>query len=176
MQIEKDKMVSLRYVLREGDSKGDIVEEVSSDNPLEFLYGAGQMLPHFESNIENLSQGDKFEFSLTSEQAYGEKREELIVDLPMSVFEVDGKVDENLLKKGNQVPMADAQGRRLVGTVLSNSDSSVKMDFNHPMAGTKLHFTGEVLDVRDASQDELNMYNSNGCSDCGGNHDGCSGC
>jgi len=176
MQIEKDKMVSLRYVLREGDSKGDIVEEVSSDNPLEFLYGAGQMLPHFESNIENLSQGDKFEFSLTSDQAYGEKREELIVDLPMSVFEVDGKVDENLLKKGNQVPMADAQGRRLVGTVLSNSDSSVKMDFNHPMAGTKLHFTGEVLDVRDASQDELNMHNSNGCSDCGGNHDGCSGC
>ncbi|MEE4215506.1 MAG: FKBP-type peptidyl-prolyl cis-trans isomerase [Bacteroidales bacterium] len=175
MVIEKDKMVSLKYVLREGDSKGDIVEEVNSENPLEFLYGAGQMLPHFESNIENLSQGDKFEFSLTSEQAYGDKREELIVELPMSVFEVDGKVDENLLKPGNQVPMADAQGRRLVGTVLSNTDTAVKMDFNHPMAGAELHFTGEVLDVRDASPDELNTHKSDGCSGCG-SHDGCSGC
>ena len=62
MVIEKDMMVSLKYVLREGDSKGSIVEEVKSDNPLQFLYGAGQMLPRFESNIEKLAEGDKFEF------------------------------------------------------------------------------------------------------------------
>jgi len=174
MVIEKDKMVSLKYVLREGDSKGDIVEEVTSDNPLEFLYGAGQMLPHFESNIENLAQGDKFEFKLTSGEAYGDKREELIVDLPMSVFEIDGKVDENMLKAGSQVPMADAQGRRLIGTVISHDDTTVNMDFNHPMAGAELYFTGEVLDVRNATVDELSIYNNDGCSTCG-SKDGCSG-
>ncbi|MDT8400923.1 MAG: FKBP-type peptidyl-prolyl cis-trans isomerase [Bacteroidales bacterium] len=173
MVIEKDRMVSLKYVLREGSKEGDIVEEVNNDNPLEFLYGAGQMLPHFESNIQNLAEGDKFEFKLTSDQAYGDKREELVVDLPMSVFEIDGKVDENLLKKGNQVPMADAQGRRLLGIVLSHTDTSVKMDFNHPMAGAELHFTGEILDVREATSDELNQYNSGGCSTCG-SHDACS--
>ncbi|MEA1887356.1 MAG: FKBP-type peptidyl-prolyl cis-trans isomerase [Bacteroidota bacterium] len=160
MVIEKDKMVFLRYVLREGDSEGNIVEEVKSDNPLQFLYGAGQMLPNFESNIENLSEGDKFEFRLTSDEAYGDKSEELIVDLPMSVFEIDGKVDESLLKEGTNVPMADSQGRRLIGTVLSHTDTSVKMDFNHPMAGADLHFTGEILDVREASDDELNKSKS----------------
>jgi len=174
MVIEKDKMVSLKYILREGDSNGDIVEEVSNDNPLIFLYGAGNMLPHFESNIENLAQGDKFEFSLTSEQAYGEKREELIVDLPISVFEVDGKVDESLLKIGNQVPMADSQGRRLLGTVVSHTSTNVKMDFNHPMAGTGLHFTGEILSVREATNEELDAGNNHGCSTCG-SKDGCSG-
>lgn len=160
MVIEKDKMVSLKYILREGDKEGNIVEEVKSDNPLEFLYGAGQMLPNFESNIENLEEGDKFEFRLKSDEAYGEKRDELIVDLPMSVFEIDGKVDESLLKEGTNVPMADSQGRRLIGTVLSHTDTSVKMDFNHPMAGADLHFTGEILDVRQATDDELNMYKS----------------
>ncbi len=174
MVIEKDKMVSLRYVLREGDNKGNIVEEVKSDKPLKFLYGAGQMLPHFESNIENLSEGDKFEFKLTSDEAYGDKREELIVDLPMSVFEVDGKVDKTLLKAGNQVPMADSEGRRLLGTVLSHTDLNVKMDFNHPMAGTDLHFTGEILNIREATGDELNMYGGDGCSTCGSKN-GCSG-
>ena len=174
MVIEKDMMVSLKYVLREGDSKGSIVEEVKSDNPLQFLYGAGQMLPRFESNIEKLAEGDKFEFKLTSDEAYGDKREELVVDLPMSVFEVEGKVDENLLTTGNQVPMADSQGNRLIGTVLSHTDSSVKMDFNHPMAGTDLHFAGEILNVREATEDELNIYNNDGCSTCG-SHDGCSG-
>ncbi|MBS0011407.1 MAG: FKBP-type peptidyl-prolyl cis-trans isomerase [Bacteroidales bacterium] len=176
MVIEKDMMVSLSYVLRESDDNGAIVEEVKDDQPLQFLYGAGQMLPQFESNIENLAQGDKFEFRLSSDQAYGDKREELVVDLPMSVFEIDGKVDENMLKIGNQVPMADAQGRRLVGIVKSHTDTSVKMDFNHPMAGAQLHFTGEVLNVREATDEELNMHKHDGCSSCGSSQ-GCSdGC
>ncbi len=174
MVIEKDKMVSLTYVLREGGSNGEIVEEVKSDSPLKFLYGAGQMLPHFESNIVNLSEGDRFEFLLDAEQAYGEKRDELIVDLPMSVFEVNGTVDHELIRIGNQVPMADGQGRRLIGTVVSLDESSVKMDFNHPMAGAGLFFSGEVLDVRDATDDELNEVNGGSCDCCGSNGD-CSG-
>ncbi len=174
MVIGKDKMVSLRYVLREDNKDGSVVEELSKDNPLQFLYGAGQMLPHFESNLADLSEGDNFEFKLSSEDAYGDKREELIVDLPMSVFEVDGKVDENLVKIGNQVPMADSQGRRLIGTVLSLTETAVKMDFNHPMAGTDLHFTGEILSVRDATDEELNQQGG-GCSDCG-DEGSCQGC
>ena len=173
MVIEKDMMVSLKYILREGDNNGDIIEEVSNDNPLVFMYGAGKMLPHFESNIESLASGDKFNFKLMPDEAYGDKREELIVDLPMTVFEVDGKVDENLLRIGNQVPMADSHGRRMIGTVLSYTETSVKMDFNHPMAGTELHFTGEILGVRDATDEELNMHNTD-CSTCG-NSNSCSG-
>lgn len=168
MVIEKDKMVSLIYTLREADKEGKIIEQVEDSNPLQFLYGAGQMLPHFEQNLEGKKGGDSFEFGLTSGDAYGEKREELVVDIPRSVFEVDGKFDDETCRIGNQVPMADAQGRRLMGVVIDIKDEAVAMDFNHPMAGADLYFTGEIKDVRDATADEIEMYYGGGsCSTCG---------
>lgn len=170
MIIEKDKMVALEYVLREGNKEGGIVEEVNSDNPLKFVFGAGQMLPHFESNIKDLEKDAKFEFILSAAEAYGEKREEMVVDIPMSVFEVDGKVDENIIKVDNQVPMADAQGHRMVGTVISTSETVVKMDFNHPMAGSILHFKGSIVELREATEEEKNPKQSS-CSSCNGETD-----
>ncbi|MCA1757463.1 MAG: FKBP-type peptidyl-prolyl cis-trans isomerase [Bacteroidales bacterium] len=176
MVVEKDKMVSLIYTLRELDIKGNVIEEVDESNPLSFMFGTGQMLHRFEENIENLSGGDKFEFALTPAEAYGEKREDLVVDIPRSVFEVDGNFDDNICKVGNQVPMADSQGRRLLGVVTEIKDDAVAMDFNHPMAGVNLHFTGNILEVRETTEEEKSMLegNSNGCSTCG-SHSSCDG-
>lgn len=175
MVIEKDKMVSLTYTLRESDKEGRVIEQVEETNPLQFLFGAGQMLPNFESNLQGKKDGDSFEFGLESANAYGDKRDELVVDIPRSVFEVDGKFDEETCKVGNQVPMADAQGRRLMGIVIEIKDEAVAMDFNHPMAGVDLHFTGDIREVRDASADEINMYYGGGsCSTCGSS-DSCDG-
>jgi FKBP-type peptidyl-prolyl cis-trans isomerase SlyD len=168
MVIEKDKMVSLIYTLREADKEGKVIEQVEDSNPLQFLYGAGQMLPHFEQNLEGKKGGDNFEFGLTSGNAYGDKREELVVDIPRSVFEIDGKFDTETCRVGNQVPMADAEGRRLMGVVLEIKDELVAMDFNHPMAGVDLYFTGEIKEVREATADEIQMYYGGGsCSTCG---------
>ena len=168
MVVAKDKMVSLTYTLREADKDGRIIEQVEDANPLQFLYGAGQMLEHFETNLNNKKGGDDFEFDLSAENAYGDKREELVVDIPKSVFEVDGKLDEETCKVGNQVPMADSQGRRLMGIVIDLKDEAVAMDFNHPMAGFDLHFTGSIKEVREATEDEINMYYGGGsCNTCG---------
>ena len=170
MIIEKDKMVSLTYALREPDKDGVLIEEVDESNPLKFMFGAGQMLHEFEANIAKLGEGENFEFSLKPDEAYGDRREDLVVDIPRSVFEVDGKFDDEICKVGNQVPMADAQGRRLMGVVTEIKDEAVAMDFNHPMAGLHLHFTGNILEVRDASEEEMNMYYGGGdgsCSTCG---------
>lgn len=175
MIIEKDRMVSLTYTLRELNKDGVVIEEVDSSNPLKFLYGTGQMLQEFESNIENLKGGDKFEFALTPEEAYGERREDLIVDIPRTVFEVNGKFDDEICKVGNQVPMADAQGRRLLGIVTEIKETAVAMDFNHPMAGVNLFFSGDIVEVRQATEDELNMqYGGGGCNTCG-SHSSCDG-
>lgn len=169
MVVAKDKMVSLIYTLTETEKDGRVIEQVEESNPLQFLYGAGQMLEHFELNITNKTGGDTFEFALTSEKAYGDKREELLVDIPRSVFEVDGKLDEEVAVVGNQVPMADAQGRRLMGIVVEIKDEAVAMDFNHPMAGVDLFFTGKIIEVRDSTEEEINMYYGGGsCSTCGG--------
>lgn len=174
MTIKKDKVVSLIYELRLNGPEGDVVESLTNDSPLTFLYGAGGLLPKFESNIDGLAIGDKFDFDLSAGDAYGEVNQDAIVDVPKSAFEVDGKVDESLLSLGTKIPMQDASGNRLTGTVTEVTDAAVKMDFNHPLAGQHLFFKGEVTEVRDASEEELNHGHVHAAGGCGGG--GCSSC
>ena len=68
---------------------------------------------------------------------------------------MDGKLDEEMLAIGNMIPMRDSEGHMLQGRVVSVSPAAVKMDFNHPMAGQNLHFTGSILDVRKATDEEI---------------------
>jgi FKBP-type peptidyl-prolyl cis-trans isomerase SlyD len=78
-----------------------------------------------------------------------------VVDIPKQVFEVDGQIDEEMLQEGNFLPMADNQGNHMQGKVVEIGADTVKMDFNHPLAGMVMHFDGKVADVRDATQEEL---------------------
>jgi FKBP-type peptidyl-prolyl cis-trans isomerase SlyD len=167
MTIAKDKMVSLTYDLRLDGKNGEIFETAGKDSPLVFLYGAGMMLPAFESALISKRAGDKFEIEIPAKDGYGEENEEAIVDLPKHIFQVDGKFDEELVTPGNSVPMMSSNGQRMQGIVVSVDDNTVKMDFNHPLAGEDLHFKGEILEVRDATEEELRSAFSSGC-DCSG--------
>ena len=174
MIAEKNNVVSIVYELRTGSKEGEVVESLTPANPLTFLFGTGGLLPKFEENLNGLKSGDSFEFLLHSEDAYGPVVENAIVDVPQSVFEVDGKIDENLMKIGTMVPMMDAEGRRLNGKVIAHVGDAVKMDFNHPMAGNDLFFKGEVTDVRSATDEELShghVHQAGGCG-CGGSESG----
>jgi FKBP-type peptidyl-prolyl cis-trans isomerase SlyD len=179
MNITKDKMVSVIYELKYDDAEAQLIEKVEKNSPLTFLYGKGKMLEHFEKHLENLKTGDLFDFKLTAEQAYGPVTEDAIVDVPLQAFEVEGKVDENIVKLGNTIPMMDSYGNKLHGIVLEIADSNVKMDFNHPLAGEDLHFKGKVVEVRDAKPEELiaeqQQAESSSCSSdsCS---TGCAGC
>ena len=104
-----------------------------------------------------------------------------VVDLPKNIFMVDGKLAEDILFVGSQVPMSDNQGNRMMGIVKEVGEETVKMDFNHPMAGKTLNFDVEVVSVRDVTPEDL----QGGCScgecggDCGegcGDHDGHCNC
>ena len=176
MKIEKNKLVSLIYELRESNAEGRIIEVLDEMRPLNFVFGTGRLLPVFESNISTLIKGDSFSFSLDPEMAYGEKREEMVVNVPVSVFETDGKLNEDVCYVGNEVPMMDTDGNPLNGIISEITDTYVKMDFNHPMAGVGLFFTGKIVDVRDATDQELAALNGS-CSSCSGDHSehGCSG-
>lgn len=174
MIAEKNNVVSIVYELRTGSKEGEIVESLSPENPLTFLFGTGGLLPKFEEQLSGLKSGENFEFLLHSEDAYGPVVENAIVDVPQSVFEVDGKIDENLMKIGTTVPMMDSEGRRLNGKVIDIVGDAVKMDFNHPMAGNDLFFKGEITDVRSATDEELShghVHQSGGCG-CGGSESG----
>ena len=86
------------------------------------------------------------------------------------------KVDENLLKIGNMIPMMDAEGRRMNGKVVTIEEEVVKMDFNHPMAGNDLFFKGQVTDVREATEEELHhghIHGNGGGCGCGSGGGSC---
>lgn len=161
MKIEKGKFVSLAYELT---VDGKIEDKSPEGQPLEFVFGVGVLLPKFEENIEGKVKGDKFAFTLQAEEGYGVHRPEMVAELPKNIFEVNGKIEEGLLEIGNIIPMQTGDGQRLLGRVYQIAGDNVTMDFNHPMAGKVLNFTGEVIDVREATEED---YPSRGSCDCG---------
>ncbi|MFH0999883.1 MAG: FKBP-type peptidyl-prolyl cis-trans isomerase [Bacteroidota bacterium] len=167
MKIGKNKVISMTYILSKENVHGELIQEVTKDKPFVVLFGAGALLPKFEENLGGLSVGDSFGFSLSSADAYGEKSDEAIVDLDKSIFEDNGEIDYNFLKIGANIPMQNENGHHLNGHVLEIAERTVKMDFNHPLAGQALYFTGEVLDVREASREELSHGHVHGD---GGHH------
>jgi FKBP-type peptidyl-prolyl cis-trans isomerase SlyD len=155
MTIEVNSVVSLNYKLS-NHKTGEKIEETSSDNPMVFLYGVGSLIPEFEENLFGKKAGDSFEFSIVSENAYGNQSEDNIVAIPISVFQDEsGKINENEIRVGALVPMSDNEGNHMRGQVKEITAEIVQMDFNHPLAGTDLHFKGEILDIRPATADEL---------------------
>ena len=168
MKVEKNRVVSLSYELK---VKAQTVENVGADAPLQFLFGTGNLLPKFEENLDGLKLNDDFDFHLKSNDAYGAVNKDAIVDVPIKAFEVDGKIDQELLKVGNHVPMLDQSGNRLNGLVIQIDTEFVTMDFNHPLAGDDLHFNGRIVEIREATSDELehghgHVHNPESCENC----------
>lgn len=173
MTIEENKMVSVSYDLYVGgnDEEPELMEQATAQNPLTFCFGIGMMLAEFEQNLRGLKTNDTFDFSIDSKNAYGEYDDENVVALPRTIFEVDGELDSNMIFEGNVVPLMDSDGTRLNAQIVEIGDTTITVDFNHPLAGETLHFKGSILEVREATEEDLAALQGGGCS-CGG--DGCS--
>ena len=129
MKVEQNKMVGVDYKLT---VDGQIADQSRPGQPLEFIFGTGMLLPKFEEAILGKEIGESVSFTLEAKDGYGEVIADAIVDLPKDIFMVDGKLAEDILFEGSQVPMSDAQGNRMMGIVKEVGESTVKMDFNHP--------------------------------------------
>jgi FKBP-type peptidyl-prolyl cis-trans isomerase SlyD len=158
MKIEPQHVVSLTYNLYvDQDGTENLVETTTEEQPLTFLFGAGQMLPRFEENLSTLSTGDAFDFRLPAADAYGEYDEEAVANLPKEMF--DG---QDMPEIGSILPLQDNQGNHFQGQVVSVVEDAVLVDLNHPMAGQELHFTGNILNVRPATPEELSHGHAHG--------------
>ena len=170
MVIAKNKLVSLTFDLYVDNADGELLEQATAENPLSFIYGYEMMPPALESKLEGLEQGKPFE--INCKDAYGEFHEEDIIELPRDIFVVNGTFDSELVKVGNMVPMMSTNGQRMNGIVLEITDNSVTMNFNHPYAGENLFFKGQILEVRDATEEEIAAISSGcGCGCHGHSHD-----
>ena len=182
MKIEQNKVVEFSYEL---EVDGQVVDHTTKERPLDYIHGTGSLLPKLEAHIEGMEPGDKFDVTLSPADGYGKVDPSRIIDLPKAAFEVNGEIREDLLVPGNTIPMMNSMGAVIPGVVVEVTEDSVKMDLNHQMAGKTLHFTGEILTVREATEKELTeglhgeFVHSCGCGGCHGggcNGGDCGGC
>ena len=152
MKVENNKVVAVSYAL---EVEGKIADQSAPGAPLEYIHGTGMLLPKFEAALEQKEPGDPFDFVLSPEDGYGVYDPSYKIDLPKTAFAIDGKIHDELLVVGRTIPMLNQAGQVVQGTVAAVSENAVTMDFNHPMAGKTLHFTGRVESVRSASDKEL---------------------
>jgi FKBP-type peptidyl-prolyl cis-trans isomerase SlyD len=174
MKISTNKFVSTEYELFvDGQNEGELelMEKATKEHPMRFVFGIGMMLQKFEDNLAGLEAGSKYEFTIDVDDAYGEYLEENIIDLDRSIFEINGKLDDEVIFAGNIVPLVDSEGNRLNAQILDVNSEYVKVDLNHPLAGETLHFKGKILEVRDSTEQDLNEFL--GCGKCSGCGDDC---
>jgi FKBP-type peptidyl-prolyl cis-trans isomerase SlyD len=159
MKIQPQHVVSLTYDLyvKEDNGSEGLVESATEEQPLTFLFGAGQMLPKFEEHLSTLSTGDSYEFRLSAEDAYGNYDDEAVASLPKEMFQ-----GTDIPEIGSMLPLQDNHGNHFQGQVVSIAEDSVIVDLNHPMAGQELHFKGTIIDVRPATPEELSHGHAHG--------------
>lgn len=153
MKIEKNRVVRFHYTV--SDAGGAELENSRGREPLAFLYGHGGIIPGLEVAFEGKAAGDTFEAVVAPEQAYGERREGLEQRIPKKHF------GANRLAPGATVVLQTNQGPRMV-VVKKVGMSVVDVDLNHPMAGMTLKFDVEIVDVREASEEEIAHRHAHG--------------
>jgi FKBP-type peptidyl-prolyl cis-trans isomerase SlyD len=154
MNISPNSVVALTYELHTTNEEGQqvFVEKADEQNPLVFLYGVGMMLPKFEEHLTGLKTGDEYGFELSAADGYGDIDPGAFADLPKTMFTEAGGELPNV---GDVIPLQDNNGNQFRAGVTAVHDETISVDLNHPMAGKNLMFSGVILNVREATQDEL---------------------
>ena len=171
-----NRFVSISYSLYiDEDGEKRLVEKTTDDKPFELITGFGIALDSFEQQVTPLEKGAKFDFSLTKDEAYGDYHDELLMELGRDVFSINGHFDHEHVYQDAVIQMQNEEGNRFYGRVVEVGEEKVKIDLNHPLAGEALHFQGEVLENREATEDEINHLMKHLTGGCGGHCGDCEG-
>lgn len=148
MLIAANKAVSIDYTLT--NDAGEVIDSSSGGAPLKYLHGAGNIIAGLEKALEGKQGGDHVQATIEPEEAYGEYSPELVATLNRSMFE---GVDE--LEVGMQFHASGPDGGMQIVTIRDLEGDDVIVDGNHPLAGQRLNFDVKIVDVRDASEEEI---------------------
>jgi FKBP-type peptidyl-prolyl cis-trans isomerase SlyD len=147
MQIGDQKVVTLHYTLTDNDGK---VIDKSEDGSFAYLHGASNIIPGLEDALTGKTAGEEMSVSVSPEQAYGVRDESMLQQVPKNMFE-----DTSQIAVGTQFHAQGPNGEMLVVTVMDVQEEHVVVDGNHPLAGVELNFDVKIIDVRDASEEEV---------------------
>ena len=147
MKIENNKVVQMHYKLT--DEKGTILDSSEGREPLSYIQGLGNIIIGLEKQMEGKIAGDKINAIVSPAEGYGERDDSMVQKVPKSGFQGDEE-----LKEGMQVQVGTQNGNA-IATVTKIEGEDVTLDVNHPLAGVTLTFDVEVVEVRDATKEEL---------------------
>ena len=147
MQIGDQKVVTLHYTLT--DNEGRVIDQ-SEDGSFAYLHGASNIIPGLENALSGKTAGEELSVAVSPEEAYGVRDESMLQQVPKNMFE-----DTNQIAVGTQFHAQGPNGEMLVVTVMEVQEEHVLVDGNHPLAGVELNFDVKIIDVRDASEEEV---------------------
>ncbi|MBL4712342.1 MAG: peptidylprolyl isomerase [Gammaproteobacteria bacterium] len=158
MQIELNSVVTLHYTLKDND--GSLIDK-SDDGDFLYLHGASNIIPGLENALTGKVVDDEFSVSISPEDGYGIKDPKRIQEVPKEMFEKTGEI-----QVGVQFHAQSPEGEAMVVTVIEMKPDSVVIDGNHALAGVELNFSVKVIDIREASEEEIahgHVHSADGC-------------
>ena len=183
MEKNKNYIVAAYKMYADVNGENTLLEETPENQPFWFISGMGMTLPQFDAKLAPLHTSDTFDFVIAKADAFGDYKEELVLELPKSNLIPNGNFNEKDIQTGSIIPLEFEDGRRFNGLVLEIDEKTITVDLNHQLAGLDLHFIGTVLESRPATDkeiDQLMKYLNGGCGGCGGgcgkSEGGCGGC
>jgi FKBP-type peptidyl-prolyl cis-trans isomerase SlyD len=146
--IGDNVVASIHYKLT--DNSGDVLDSSEGGEPLNYLHGAGNLIPGLEKELVGKTSGASLQVKVAPEEAYGNKHDELIEVVPRAAFQGVDNIEPGM---GFEAQGSDGQARRIVVTEVNGDE--VTVDGNHPLAGVELNFDVQVVEVRDATEEEI---------------------
>jgi FKBP-type peptidyl-prolyl cis-trans isomerase SlyD len=166
MNITKNLVVSIGYTLKDTDNQ--VIDSTPVSEPLVYLHGYENIIPGLEKALEGKTVGDTFDIIIPVSEAYGERNENLVMELPLDRF------DDEQVEEGMRFQAQTEAGYQIV-TVTGVSNGMATIDGNHPLSGMELNFNVTVTDIREANPEELahghihshHAHGESGCDKCG---------
>ena len=160
MKISTSKVASLAYTLK--NDGGETLDTADENSPFLYLHGAGGIIKGLETALEEKEVSDSFHVIIPPEDAYGVRDDKMVESVPRDMFE---GIDEKELVAGAQFHAQTAGGTQVI-TIAAVNGETIDIDANHPLAGETLHFDVSVLDIRDATEEEIahgHPHTADGC-------------
>ncbi len=158
MQIENNKVATLHYTLK--DNEGNILDQ-SEDGSFVYLHGALNIIPGLETALTGKTAGEELNVKVSPDDGYGVRSEEHMQEVPKEMFESDADI-----QVGMQFHAQGPDGQALMVTVAEIKDEAIVVDGNHPLAGMELNFDVKIIEVREASDEEMehgHVHSPEGC-------------